>query len=576
MAKVYNVSYDIETYQKLYNKREESGDYIGALSVLKKMSLINGNDIDNYQKFADLYYYLEQYDLSVEYRYKYLGELDRLTLKYNDGDNTVIKPNENDYYNAYAALGCAYYKAENKRVASYYFNKAVKSTTALPATYTEVFREFLADVTDISSNYYLAYPYEKADFSALIDNAEELFKSGEYQEVINALKVIPKTNKYYVEALSLTALCKYFLDDNEGSLIDFDTAVSLDNLNVINLCNAISINNKLGNYDKVENYLKLLEKVTDLTDDELYKTVMAYSECGKPLLAKQNAKKYLINNPYDTNVLLILGQIEYNLKNYDKAEKYFKNLVDISGSWVSKFYYNLVAKKLEDKEVEEYIDYNFDVPEYQRKKIVNGVTHFLKNGCENLSAQDEDLIYYLSNYAFESRSYGLQSSCVTLLTSLRGEKSQKYLASQLVKTTVFDQIKTGILGFLTADGFEGLYPAQFGNIYKKIKFVNMKFDGVGAEVMNEAYALCFAKLAPVENSLASLRLKAFDMFYSGVDFTLIKDIKSLSATLFELSGIKKIANRREFAKFFGANLKEVKRLKQLFLSSQNFDNDFLN
>ena len=60
MAKVYNVSYDIETYQKLYNKREESGDYIGALSVLKKMSLINGNDIDNYQKFADLYYYLEQ------------------------------------------------------------------------------------------------------------------------------------------------------------------------------------------------------------------------------------------------------------------------------------------------------------------------------------------------------------------------------------------------------------------------------------------------------------------------------------------------------------------------------------
>ena len=60
-------------------------------------------------------------------------------------------------------------------------------------------------------------------------------------------------------------------------------------------------------------------------------------------------------------------------------------------------YYNLVTKKLEDKEVEEYIDYSFDVPEYQRKKIVNGVTHFLKNGCENLSAQDEDLIYYLSN-----------------------------------------------------------------------------------------------------------------------------------------------------------------------------------
>ena len=70
------------------------------------------------------------------------------------------------------------------------------------------------------------------------------------------------------------------------------------------------------------------------------------------------------------------------------------------------------------------------MPEYQREKIVNGVTHFLKNGCENVSAQDEALIYYLSYYPFESRSYGLQSSCVTLLTGMGDEKTQKYLASQ--------------------------------------------------------------------------------------------------------------------------------------------------
>ena len=43
----------------------------------------------------------------------------------------------------------------------------------------------------------------------------------------------------------------------------------------------------------------------------------------------------------------------------------------------------------------------------------------------------------------------------------------------------------------------------------------------------------------------------------------VSDVKALSATMYELAGIKKILSRREFAKFFGANLREIKNIKEL-------------
>ena len=571
MAEVYTVSYDNETLKKLYNSKRESDDYIGALSVLKRMRRANPDDFSLCQEFAEVYYLLEAYDNSVEETFKYLGGLDKEVASLyktilSDEDKLLIKTK---YAKSYCALGSAYYRSGNDKVAGYYYNKQLKTVQAKFDVYYDALSDFLQEITDVRSNYYIAYPYEKADFSNLLDECEEHFRSGDYELAVEKLSVIPKTSKYYSEALLQIALCKYFLDEEDDCVKTFDKLIKLYPTNVYALCNAISINNKIGNKTKVKNYREKLDKI-EITDDlELYKAIMAYSEIGDELRAEKYCRKYLKVHPYDTNVLLIGGQIKYNLSKYSEAEKYFTKAYQITGSCTARHYLTITERKISGLKAPNKFEYSFDIPDAERKKILKGITHYINSDLTNLSQEDYDLIYYIASYAFETQSYGLQSTAVTVLSSLTTKTAQQMLVSALVKPSVFDQIKAGILGFLTADGYTGIEPSEFGNVYKKIEFINTKFEGEGSQVMNEAYALCFAKVAPLEDNLDALRLTAVDMFYNyGVDFSLITDVKSLSALIFELSEIKPIKNRREYAKFFDANLKEIKRLKELFVASK--------
>jgi hypothetical protein len=208
------------------------------------------------------------------------------------------------------------------------------------------------------------------------------------------------------------------------------------------------------------------------------------------------------------------------------------------------------------------------VPDFQRKKIIKCVTKFLNE--EGIIAENDiDLVYYISEYAFENQSFEMQSAMVKVLGSLDSERAREYLANLLIKLSVFDQIKTAIIGFLTADGYEGVKPTMLSNRYKSIEFKKLAVSGKGSDIMLEAYALCFSKIAPLEDNVDKLLETAYSMFNSGLDFTEIKDVNSLSAVLFELSNLKTIKSRRDFASFFGANLKEVKRLKTLFLEYTN-------
>lgn len=580
MAEVYNVSYTEETIEKLYIKRKESDDLLGALFALKSYEKLTNDKVKLYSYYADTYYLLNQYEKSSEYWCKYLCELDK-----NPNDKKVYVADANDiisqinamcegsenklYAKAYAGLGAVYYKSGNKKTAGYYINKELKLSTEAFEPYSDVVAEFVEKVTSVEENYRLAYPYDKADFTLLLEEAENLYKTGEYDLAIQSLNVIPKTSRFYAEKCAITALCRYLTDDVDGAITDFESALEGDDINVDTLCNAISILNKLGLNEKRDKYFNKLKLIDKLDKEDTYKAILVYCELGEDELALKSADDYLKLNYYDANIILILGQVYYNKQDYKRAIKLFNKAYELSESFVSRFYRNLADKKLNGKDAPNKLEYSFDVPEYQREKITKCITKFLKEDVKNFTNDDIELVYYISDYAFQNHSYNIQSAMVKVLASFSDERSHEYLANLLVKLTVYDQIKTGILGFLTADGYEGIKPSVFSNIYKTIKFEKLVFAGSGGDVMLEAYALCFAKIAPLENNLDKLITTACVMYNTGLDFTKFKDVNSLSAVIFELSKIKPIISRRDFAKFFGANLKEVKRIKQLFLNAFN-------
>ena len=110
-----------------------------------------------------------------------------------------------------------------------------------------------------NKNYYLAYPYEKADFNHLLLKAEDALRVNEFNKCIEMLSVIPETSKDYPNALITKSIAKYFLGDLEGATVDIEKSISLDK-KAVAICNAISMFHSTQNEEKVEYYLNLLGK----------------------------------------------------------------------------------------------------------------------------------------------------------------------------------------------------------------------------------------------------------------------------------------------------------------------------
>ena len=116
MAEVLKFSNNEETFYKLYSKRKESGDYIGALFAIKSYKNVATNKLKVYSAFAETYYLLNQYEKSAEYFFKFLAVLDET--------NSQLKSN---YALAYAGLCALYYKVGNTMTKFCTFNLRINN-----------------------------------------------------------------------------------------------------------------------------------------------------------------------------------------------------------------------------------------------------------------------------------------------------------------------------------------------------------------------------------------------------------------------------------------------------------------
>lgn len=537
-------AYDKKTILDLCDARIARGDFLGALNTLKRM---NEPEKRLLYKVGDLYYKLTEYGQAAEYFARFLE-----------------KASEKEKPRAYNALGAAFLKMNDEEAASYYFNKQIASGDRNPYDYGEEMYDFFTDVSDAEGEFYLAYPYDKADFKKLLIECDDMFAQGLYEEVLEKIKVIPKENKrYYPEALEERALCEFMLGDDAAAIKHIRAALKLAPNDVTVICNAASMFNRVDMLSEANAALKNVD-VNALEGDELFKIVMVNCDLKNYGTAASLVKKYLKTAPYDRSALMLAGIANYNLKNYAAAYEYFKTLYQLTGTYVAGYYLKIADFAVRGKPVVKTLEFGFDVPAAEKARVTKKLKRYMGTADEELSEKDFGELILLSEYAFESKDYNLQSCAVAALAAKNSDFARGYLLGKLVKLSVFGQIKTAILGFLTADGFEGDAPAFFGSTYRTIKFVKTEFKGANAEVFSEAYSLCFAKVAPMEDDVSYLRTAAYELFDEAKHAALDRnDARALSAVIFEKSKVKQIKSRRDFAKFFMTTLKDIKRVKEV-------------
>ena len=540
MAKIYTAPRDENTYFSLADKKLNSGDFLGALLVTDTIKSLPSYDrLNLYALRARIYYKMKQYARSAEEWFNYLA-------------NTK---NEKFYGRAYNGLGACFYKMQDINVAGYYFNRQIVSNKKAIYEYSEITAEFYQDVLATDKNYYLAYPFDKADFTNLLEKAEDLLRTSEYDECLSLLKTVPENSKFYANALISSSIAKYFKGDISGAVEDIEKSVALE-VKPVSVCNAISMFHSLKNEEKVSYYVEILKTLDISIEEDIYKVSMVYAEKGLHQTAVGFAEKYLKLNPYDTSMLLIYGIMNCNLKKYDRAEYAFSKVYKINRSYIAKNYLDKLGN------MDENLEYSFDLPINDRVALVKRLGELMKgDSAERLDKEEE--IYRISSYVFSTGAYQMQSSILTLLGELATEKSVDIMKKMLLSLNVFDRVKSGVIGFLVASNVEGEISACFGNIFRKITLYSADIEG---KDFIEAYAYLIAKLAPVEKDLMPLKLSAENLYQKAKSLNLgeIEKVKALSAVIYELSSISKIRSRREFSKFFDASLKDIKKLKEIF------------
>ncbi len=542
MAKVYQKQNYIQALYERFNQKFLDGDYLGALDTLNTYDSVNGENDYSIANKARVYYAMKRYSLATHEWFKFLSNANH----------------KKDFSRAYSGLGACLYKMGEIGVAGYYFKMQIVEDKTFFCEYSHVAKEYYDEVVFSKDNYYIAYPYDIADYTKTIEKSERFMKNGDFQGAIDNLKHIPENSKFYPTALVIKSIAKFFTNDIQGAIEDVEKSIEIQPT-IASVCNAISIFTSVGNNEKAEYYVEKLKEVKSDNGEDDNKIAMIYCERNNDELAKIYAKNYLSKNPYDSVMVMLLGMIYYNLKDYKNSEILFKKAYKISRGYVCKYYLNLSQTKALNR-----LEYNLDLPEIERKKILKRLGELIR--AENTFRIDnQEEIYNLADYAFTSDNYQVQSSLITLLGELSTEKSYGIMKNALILPNVFDRIKSGVVGFLVADGVDGELSVVFSNVFKKITVHKAKFNKIN-NVFTEAYAYLYAKLCHLEDNMQALKISAeniYDKLLENDNIREILDVKSLSAVIYELSSISDIKSRREFASFFDANLREIKRIKGL-------------
>ena len=560
MSKVYDITKDNLILKTLYDKKISLKDYDGALSVVRRMENAGIDRESIYFYYATTYYLLGIFHESINFWFRYLSVC-----------------NDKKRVRAYNGLGACFFNLGDEKKAGYYFNLqlSLKPKTIYP--YDDVLKEFYKEVTNVKKAYVIAYPYEKADFTPLLDKCFELAKASKYEEVINELKIIPPTSKFYGQAVMQTAICHFFLENNDIAVNLAKKAVFLEPKNATAICNAISILSACENKESVKEYVKKLSDISDiLSDEDSVKAIMVLADVGEYTLAKKIALNYLKNNRYDAHVLYILGIVEYNLGNYENALNAFLKNYRLIQSALAKYYIKqceiAIEKKKANKRVKK-MPFIYDIPDDEKFKICERLAIISNKKPKELTEELKEICAY----CFSSSSQKSAFLAIDVLFGIKCKKSVEFLKQKLLEINVYDKFKRAIISCFILDGFNGELSVVLGGIFKKIKLQNADFYGENAQIFKNAYAYLIAESCLVVDDLEKLREGAYAVYgslvFSGNNEN-VDDYKALAAVMFEASNAIKNISKKDLALFFETTTKKVKKVRDLYLISYSNETPF--
>ena len=478
MKKVVKKFESVSVYKRLADGKADGGDLLGALGLYLTVLKTDGNNYKAIADVADCYTDMGLLELSNRYWFKYL---------------TVCPKDKQGV--AYEELGINFFYLDNLWASGYYFHlKMEKDGFIAEEGLDEEIIKFFSSPEVRKEGYFIAYPYNVADYSGVVKNAKRALSAGDAAMAARQFKRIPAECR--TMDISGDYATSLFLIGRDEEVIDVcKDSLSRHGENVNAYCNLSSLYSARGDKDKAQYYYDQALKARTSDKSENYKIATCAIERGDHKTANACIAEILKERPYDDMMNFFYAVSFMNLGDYKSGVNAMTTALKISPEDAFYAYFFPLFKEIEkDNSKADLIlplPYAKALPVAEAKAAKREIAKYL-TGKKSYAADDKTReTLKLSLYAEDVKT---AKGAAFILCSAGAGKDRELLFSALLDMDISDEVKSSIVYLLVANGEKRRIDAVIGNYLASMKprktvFENKK-DG---EIYTSAYALAIAK-----------------------------------------------------------------------------------
>lgn len=477
--KVVSLFSDHSLYIKKAISKREEGKFLESLGFLFTAYKIQPKNCDIIAEIARTYAEMELLDVSCKYWFLY--------LEYASEDKLGV---------AYEELGKNYYNMENMWASGYYFHLKLTSDGYISReSLSEELLEFLSNETDNSSKYYIAYPYDRADYSSKINLGKKAFTSGDFKRASAIFSSIPK--ECMDEDANGDFALSYFLQQDEDSAIDVCRQSLKENGETVTAyCNLSTLYFAKEDEEKSRYYYQKAISIRNQNVDDDYKILTCATNLCDHKTVASCLHKILKEREYDPFLNFLYGCALANTGAYLEAfNAYKKTCLIAPENRLFLYCLNSVERILNgEKDIDKFLPVKYDltypdkISRAYKKAIHNAVIEDSVSLVK--SKQFLDVLYW----GVRSKDDATFKKSSAILALSENKKIKDFLYGLLLDPSFADDRKRHLVFTLILCAKRNNFGIVAGNCYLKVKLRKLLFENAeDGNLFLSAYATCIAK-----------------------------------------------------------------------------------
>ena len=330
------------------------------------------------------------------------------------------------------------------------------------------FRKYLADYpngefTEEIENFFKFIKNESPDADDILLSTKDVY---EYARISKARQLIAnKKENVSIEiykdiladdpentvALNDLSLAYYAKNDLDNAIACAKEVMGIDEENITALSNLIIFYKAVGDELAVAKLTSQLLEADIFTPDDFQKAAFILSWIGMYEDAYDCILTLLSINPHDVIALHAAAVSAYNLGEYEEAIEYWEDILKMMPDNSIAAYYIAYTNKVIDSDINDKLEYIFDIPDKERKRRLNDLKRFIKRPADEQKVVWEKDSGLRSDFfwALDHAPAELHYKLIEAIALFNDDSTKQLLYRQLLKPKLKSHVKKRIIKTLT-------------------------------------------------------------------------------------------------------------------------------